>query len=197
MDEPKPKFEYTMDDSVNGLTINYRGYKSWWYMLIYLGLGCFLAYKLIDLLILVLSKPLDNLLPSLLVVFLFGLLLFVYLIIQMFVFALDALFDLEKVTIDDEHIQIEKSGFGSISRSKAISTKGKMVFFRTNAGQISFNKSKFIARLYGIGLLYTQNLNPMRCFLRGISEKEAIIVLEKIKEKYSQYEIYFRRFFTK
>jgi UDP-N-acetyl-D-mannosaminuronic acid transferase (WecB/TagA/CpsF family) len=46
--------------------------------------------------------------------------------------------------------------------------------------------------LYNKGFLKSSAINPLRCFLRGASEEDAIAVLERIKARYPQYDIYYR-----
>jgi hypothetical protein len=193
MNNTHTKYQYTIEDTINGLTITYKGRKSWWITILYLGLCCFVGYVMIDLLFDLFFNPSGRSDPFIIILILFACLVFIFVIYQLLVTALDALFDTEKININDQGIRIDKSGFSSFERSKVISTNGKICFSRLNSGQIYINKSKIIAQLFNLGLLNTYIVNPMSCCLRGMSVNDSISVLEKIKTKYPQYDINYQK----
>ncbi len=199
MNTQSSKYKYSMEDSINGLTITYQGRKSWWHVGILFVFGIFIAllliYLIAELAPFFIMEQAD---PFLMLILLLGIVVFGFAIHQLFVSAVDALLDVEKVSINDRCIQIEKSGFKSIEKSKVITTDGKMCFFtlRGLERSISFHRSRFISQLYNIGMLEAHNIHPMRCILRGISKQDSIAVLEGIKTKYPQYDIYYRKLIT-
>jgi hypothetical protein len=183
-----------MEDTINGLSITYQGKKSWWQILFFLGILGYLLYLFVPMISDFSSKPVNLSDPSLVILLVLVFFVLGYAIYQTFVTGLDALLDREKITINDQDIQIEKSGFGNIERSKSLHTDGKMCFFSIRGMGISFYRSQLLAKIYNKGLLRSSNINPMRCFLRGISENDAIVILDKIKSKYPQYDIYYRNY---
>jgi hypothetical protein len=113
-----PKYTYTIKDTLNELTILYHG-KKMWLLAIYLVVGNSLLLLFPTLLTLQIIN--DHTLKSdnaLLWIIGLGLLFagFLYNLYVSLARALDALLDVETITIDDHSIRIEKSGFGSFYR---------------------------------------------------------------------------------
>lgn len=196
MNNSHAKYQYTVEDTINGLTIHYQGRKNWWHVIYSLGLGAFLLYMLFWTISQLLTIPKNEVglyfeLGGLLIL---GCIVFIYAFYKMVLSALDAMLDIEKLVIDNQHIQVIKSGYRSIERTKVISTDGKANFFYARGFEksIAIVKTKFFAQLYHSGVLYPHNLDPMQCSLRGISEQDANVIFEKIKARYPTYNILHR-----
>ena len=183
---------YTIEDTINGLAITWRGSKRWLESILGLVLSCIVGYIFIKILLEILLNSGNILNTPVLVSYLFLLLIIAWELPYILMGALDGMFDQERITINDDSIQVHKSGFGSREWEKTFSTGGRMCFFHVRTGLIAFYRSKGLAMIYSKGFLSSRTINPRRCFLRGASEEDAIDVLERIKARYPQYDIYYR-----
>jgi hypothetical protein len=197
MNNADNKNQYTVEDSINGLTITHQGQKSWWQLILFLGILGYLLYLFVPMISDFSSKLISQSDPTLVLFFGFVFLVLGYALYQAFITGLDGLFDRERILIDGQNIQITKSGLGNIERTRTIHTDGRMCFFQIRSMGICCYRSTLLAKIYNKGLLRASNINPMRCFLRGISEDDAIAVLERIKSKYPQYDIYYHNYVPK
>jgi hypothetical protein len=192
MDKPSTKYTYTIDNTINGLAITWWGRKRWLESILNLVLSCMLGYVFIKILLDILLNLGNIHNTAVLVSYLFLLLIIAWELPFILMGMLDGMFDQEMITINDDSIQVRKSGFGSREWNKTFSTDGRMCFFHVRTGLIAFYRSKWLAMVYSKGFLKSTAIHPLRCFLRGASEKDAIAVLERIKARYPRYDIYYR-----
>ena len=188
MNDPASKYTCTIEDIPNGLTITTRIRKQWIPVIpvLFFLIGCF--FLLAESIAGLFSD--SDVLPSIIMVIgmavsigFFGHFLYVY--------GLEWLLDREEILIDDNTIRVEKSGFGSIKRTRVIPTGGKM-FFILWGNMIVFNKSLKTGNRFGKPFLKQPTIKPMQYFLSGISVQYGIPVLERIKARFPQYDIYYR-----
>lgn len=186
MNNSSSKYLYTIQDKIDGLVVNYQGYKSWPRVFIYLVswlFACF-AYLLIfeSLLSYALkhADPLFYIIPSIIIItFILG-------TYQTLLATLDALFDHEEIIIGDSCIHIYKSGFLSFEINKTVSKIENIWFFTALNGfenSISFSRSKVLSHLQHRGTFKGFYSNPKRSFCKGISYTDAISIMGKIKIK--------------
>jgi hypothetical protein len=194
MNNTNSKYQLNISDSINGLVITYQRPISWWLtaysFIISAALFMFLTWAIAQVMTFFTAGA-DT---STWIIMLIVIPVFLFTMLNQISTGLDALLTVEKIHIDDKSVQLEKSGFQSLERNRAIPTDGKASFFlgRGIGRSLAVIKSKFLAQLYGTGILHSGNIDPMRCFLRGISQTDAIEVLEKIKAKYPQYNIFYQ-----
>ena len=192
MNKPDSKYTYTIEDTINGLAITWRGSKRWLESILNLVLSCMLGYIFIKILLEILLNLGNILNTAVLVSYLFLLVVIAIELPFILMDALDGMFDQERITINDDSIQVRKTGFGSREWNKTYSTDGKMCFFHVRTGLIAFYRSKGLVMIYSKGFLKSTAIHPLRRFLRGASEEDAIAVLERIKARYPRYDIYYR-----
>lgn len=182
------KYTCAIEDTLNGLTITTKIRKQW------IPVIPFLFFLICSVILLAWSitglfSDTDVLSSNIFVICMavsagfFGNFLFVH--------GLEWLLDREEIYIDAGTIRVEKSGFGSIKSTRGIPTGGKM-FFILLGNMIVLNKSMRTGKRYGKTFLKPPTLRPMCYFLSGISVQYGIPVLERIKARYPQYDIYYR-----
>jgi hypothetical protein len=194
MNNTNSKYQLNITDSINGLVITYQRPKSWmltaYSFIVSAALFMFLTWAIAQMMTFFTAGA-DT---STWIIMLIVIPVFLFTMLNQISTGLDALLTVEKIQIDDKSVQIEKSGFQSIERNRTIPTDGKTSFFlvRGVGRSLVVIKSKFLAQLYSGGMLHSGNLDPMHCCLRGISQTDAIDLLEKIKAKYPQYNILYQ-----
>jgi hypothetical protein len=194
MNNANAKYQLNITDSINGLVITYQRNKSWrnpiYSFVISAILFVFLTWALAQ----VMTFVSTGVKTSTWVISLVVIAAFMFTMLREISAGMDSLLTVEKIQIDDRSFQVEKSGFRSIERSQTFPTEGKANFFMGRGFQksLAFHTSKLVAQFYSTGILYINNLDPMRCFLRGISPEDALEVLEKIKTRFPQYNIYYQ-----
>jgi hypothetical protein len=191
LNKPASKYQYTVQDTLNGLTITWQGRKRWIEVLLYLGGFCYMGYHVIIYLVKLLSiqSLTINANPAVILVGIPAMVIFLYVC---FTEGFQGLFNMEQVIINAETIQVSKSGLGSFTLKKTFFTNGKMCFFHITGLLLAFYKSKQMAKIYSKGFLKPTAIHPMRRCFYGISKQDAIAILEKIKARYPQYDIYYR-----
>jgi hypothetical protein len=194
MNNPQSKYQFTIDDSINGLVITYQRPKSWqlpvYSFIVSAVLFLFLTWAIAQMMTFFTSGA-DT---STWIIMLIVVPVFLFTMLRAISTGLDSLLTTEKIQIDDKRVQVEKSGFRAMERSQTILTDGKASFFlgRGVAKSLAVTRSKFLAQMYSTGMLYSSLSDPMHCFLRNISQKDAIEILTKIKSKFPQYNIYYQ-----
>ena len=194
MNNAQSKYQYTIEDSINGLVISYQRPKSWqlpvYSFIVSAVLFLFLTWAIAQMMTFFTSGAAT----STWIIMLIVVPVFLFTMLRSISTGLDSLLTSEKIQIDDKSVQIEKSGFQAMERNQTIATNGKASFFlgRGIGKSLAVTRSKFLALMHSSGMLYSILIDPMHCFLRGISQEDAIAVLEKIKEKYPQYDIQYQ-----
>jgi hypothetical protein len=197
MSDLKAKYQYTIEDTINGLTIHYQGTKRWGAAVLIVMLAILVLLIMIPMMTEILNDPTiintNDYVPMIVTVgiLMAGLLygLFIYL-----TWALDLLLDDETITIDAHSIRVEKSGFGSFHLSKEYTLKGNTIFHMmvmNLSNVISFSRYKLTARLSQHGSFrYWIHPSPMRWFCRRISASDGALILSRIKSKFPQYDFF-------
>lgn len=194
MNNLQSKYQYTITDSVNRLVITYQRPRNWqlpvYSFIVSVVLFAFLTWAIAQMMTFFTSGAE----PSTWIIMLIVVPVFLFAMLRAIATGQDSLLTTEKIQIDDKSVQIEKSGFQAMERSQTIQTDGKASFFlgRGIAKSLAVTRSKFLAQVYSSGMLYSSLSDPMHCFLRGISHQDAIMVLEKIKVKFPQYDIQYQ-----
>ncbi|MBN2256748.1 MAG: hypothetical protein JW704_02860 [Anaerolineaceae bacterium] len=193
MDNSKAQYHLDVSDSLNGLVISYQRNQNWHHTIYSFIVSAILFVFLTWALAQVQTFFSSGAETSTWIISLVVIGAFLFTMLREISAGVDSLLTIEKIQVDDRSIQVEKSGFRSMTRSQTFATEGKANFFLGRGFQktLAFHTSKIIAQFYSTGMLYINNLDPMRCFLRGISPADAIEVLEKIKTRFPQYNIYY------
>jgi len=194
MKNTNTKYQLNVTDSINGLVISYQHPRNWILTGYSFIVSTFLFFFLTWLIAQAMSFIKTGVDLSYWITFLIVIPVFLFVMLREISTGMDSLLTTEKIQIDGKSIQIEKSGFQSIERNRTIPTDGKACFFlgRGIGRSLAVIKSKFLAQLYSTGILHSGNVDPMRCFLRGISQADAIEILENIKGKFPQYDVLYQ-----
>jgi hypothetical protein len=142
MNNTNSKYQYTIEDTINGLAITWQGRKRWLESILNLVLSCMLGYVFIKILLDILLNLGNIHNTAVLVSYLFLLVIIAWELPLMLMGALDGMFDQEMITINGDSIQVQKSGFGSREWEKTFSIDGRMCFFHVRTGLIAFYRSK-------------------------------------------------------
>jgi hypothetical protein len=194
MNSPQSRYQFTIDDSINGLVITYQRPRSWqlpiYSFIVSAVLFLFLTWAIAQMMTFFSSGAE----PSTWIIMLIVVPVFLFTMLRTISTGLDSLLTTEKIQIDDQRVQVDKSGFQAMERNQTFTTNGKASFFlgRGIAKSLAVTGSKFLAQMYSIGMIHSSLNDPMHCFLRGISQQDAIEVLEKIKVKFPHYDIQYQ-----
>lgn len=193
MDKPKSKYTYTIEDTLNGLILTWQSRKRWLDVILGFCLTCLMSYGVKFFIDTFFKK--DTAALVVLIGLLWLIILIFYIAYSLFEM-LDSLLNLEVITVGHSSIRITKKGLGPFRYTRNLITSGKISVFKHQEGFMGHG-SNLSVYISGSRFRLLASIDPMRRFLHGISEQDAISILEKIKARYPQYDIYYRGYTEK